>query len=675
MTSKTSLFNLGIFRATIKRNLWGSVLFAIFIFMSTSLIMFFALDKESTWYMMSQTRRPLILTDQYLALPVIMSLVVPTVVALLVFRFVHSKKASVFVHSLPVSRTANYISTIAGALVLMLVPIVLNGAVLLILSFTVYKEFFTPLSCFLWMGINGATIVMMFSVAVFSAMMTGNSFALTLVNVICHFLVMAASASVLGLMTNFLYGFTDNTASNFIQKTQDWNMIFAVINETEHLGRYGTFENSNIWILLGSSIVFYVLGWFLYKKRKLETAEDVAAFSWMNPVFKYLLTTVAALLTFAVLSQVIYEHPMLPIFVTVIVTAIIYFAVEMILKKSMKIWNTWKGYAVFGVVFSCFLMYVIFSSCLGYETRVPDVSEIEKVAVFEGYYSGDKIPWMDDSAVTACAVNNHKKLTQKSRIMKYPDQDVDYYNGINIMYRLKNGKELFRYYSLTPEELYEINEELFKSKEYKQKNENVFSLTEQNVQRIYVSNEAFAIREVKQMKELLENMKKDILALDYSEIVFDAWDAYIEISYIEDFGAHDEAVIRHESVRVNSNFENTIKWFCDNGYGEKLFNPWGQSYCVVTNEEWQNLMEMVDKRNQSGKEEHRPANISDIPEKRIISDTAEKEELREVVFNIRGRSYAGKESLCYLCTVDNVGTLNIVASFNEGFDEIMKFAK
>ncbi|MBQ3573980.1 MAG: hypothetical protein IJA16_05220, partial [Clostridia bacterium] len=152
MTSKTSLFNKGIFKSTIRRYLWGSVLYGILLFMMTSLTVLLAVDKSNLGYSMAKRGVALILDGHYLILPVITALFVPTVVALLVYRFVHSKKTSIFVHSLPVSRTANYISTLMAAFTLMAAPIILNGIILMILSLSGYGPFFDINSCLVWTG-------------------------------------------------------------------------------------------------------------------------------------------------------------------------------------------------------------------------------------------------------------------------------------------------------------------------------------------------------------------------------------------------------------------------------------------------------------------------------------------------------------------------------------------
>jgi hypothetical protein len=95
MTSKTSLFNKGIFYPTLKRYMWGSVLYGIILFLATSLVLLLGVNVENDRYNMNSGRAAMILDGHYLILTVIIGCFVPTVVALLTFRFLHSKKALV----------------------------------------------------------------------------------------------------------------------------------------------------------------------------------------------------------------------------------------------------------------------------------------------------------------------------------------------------------------------------------------------------------------------------------------------------------------------------------------------------------------------------------------------------------------------------------------------------
>ena len=155
MTLRTSLFNSGIFKNTLKRFKWGSFLYFVMLFLSVP----FALLVEDVSrlvdrYALSMDVSPILLRGDYISFPALFAILVPTVVATLVFNNMHSAKQSVFVHSLPVDRKANFVSNLLAAFVLMTAPVLLNGIILLIMSFTAYGQIISSCSVAYWVFVN-----------------------------------------------------------------------------------------------------------------------------------------------------------------------------------------------------------------------------------------------------------------------------------------------------------------------------------------------------------------------------------------------------------------------------------------------------------------------------------------------------------------------------------------
>ncbi len=133
---KTSLFSKGIYKSNLARFKWGSFLYFIILFFSTSFVLLISNYSHMTAetvkrYMLSGG---IILRDDYLIFPMLVASFVPTVTVFLAFDMFSSKKQSVFIHSLPCRRGAVYISSILGAYTLMAIPVLLNGGVLMLIS-------------------------------------------------------------------------------------------------------------------------------------------------------------------------------------------------------------------------------------------------------------------------------------------------------------------------------------------------------------------------------------------------------------------------------------------------------------------------------------------------------------------------------------------------------------
>ena len=264
MISKTSFFNKGIYKSTVKRYAWGSLLYFIVLFLSTTLSVFLNYDETFRYLPLDHFNDyPIILHGSYIALPILLAIVVPTVVALMVFRFIHSKKQAIFIHSLPVSRKANFISSILAAFTLMCIPVIANGAILIFISLLKYGNYFTVPDCVWWMIYNLAGLFLMFSVSVFSANITGNSFAMIIINIIIHVFVFVTVASF-GIMAEaFIYGYRSTNA--IFDVIADGNFAYFVFGFTNKNFR----EDINfvlVFVHCAFALMFYIVSYFLYKK-------------------------------------------------------------------------------------------------------------------------------------------------------------------------------------------------------------------------------------------------------------------------------------------------------------------------------------------------------------------------------------------------------------------------
>ncbi len=680
MTTKTSLFNKGIFKSTLRRYMWGAVLYSIILFMVTSLVILLGVDKDDRWYLMAERGIALILDNQYLFLPVIIGCFVPTVVALLVYRFVHSKKTSVFVHSLPVSRTANYISTILAALTLMAAPIVLNGIILMILSLSVYGAFFNITSCLVWTGVNLLTVFLMFSISTFVSMLTGNTFATVGLNGLIHCFVIIFAAAFSALASCFIYGYYET--NEFLNKSMEWNFVAYLIEIANDLSfkNAPAFDWIKLAVMIVIAVVFYVLGWLLYKKRRMETAEDVAAFSCLNPIYKYLVTFIAALGSFAIFSYMMGERPIVPIIVTSIVSVVVYFAAEMILFKSLKVWNRYKGYLVFVAAFCAMICVFAFTSFFGYETRVPDIEDIENVAIYEYYYQPD-VPWLDNEEIKAYTLSVHKELVEKENIYTAKEHRADYnYNtAMHIKYKLKNGKTLVRRYPINQAKAYEILENLYKFDEYKRR---VVELFDTNIGKIYnigFNHGNALFNNSQSIKEFYSCIEEDIMSLDYSQMRDEnVWNMNVSIEYAPQ-NANDR-YLNTMYLNINANYKNSLQWIRKHGFEEQLFNRESRDLCVLTKDDWKKYTSVEEHATASyGKggmvQAYRIKNFSELTGIERITDSQTKKSIADFVTTKGVRYVPDKEFSYYVCVINEAEHLEVEAAFYDDGSDILELIK
>lgn len=571
MTLKTSLFNKGIYKSTVKRCLWGAVLYFIILLICNILPIVLMGDYHSG--------KDIILDNGLVFGSVILSMFVPTAVALLVFRYIHSKKTSIFTHSLPVTRNSVFVSSLAGAFTLMFVPVLVCGIILLLMALTGYAYCMSVVSCLAWTGMNLLALFLMFSCSCISANITGNGFAMVVLNGLLHGIVPLVTVTVNAVAECFLYGFKNMNEeisqvvySNFVVwlgRSADniaYNYYSGVTGNRQ-------FEFGRMFVYIAIAVLFYVLSWILYKVRNLENAEDVAAFKCLNPIFKYLVTFLAAISSFALFRELLSYSVGWLIVTVAVVTAVAYFGAEMLLKKTLKVWRAYKGFLIFCAGFTALICFTAFTSFFGFEKYVPDARNVESVAVYDHYRYDEH--FSEDGEFAEYVTNWHKNfLDEKQGVILDPSMAGGYYQRTNIVYRLSNGRTVERTYYLSEAEKYSAFEGFYEFKDYKLANYEIFNKNPEDLYSMSLHSDhgaAATIQTQEHRKQLYECLYKDVAELGYGQIYTSTLgNVYLDIEFKNpDFvPGMGGSAISYFNCSLNRNFKNTYKWLKDNGYGE-----------------------------------------------------------------------------------------------------------
>ena len=563
MTTKTSFFNKGIYKSAVKRNIWGSILYFILLSLFTTLPIILIYNPAEVKLLVRPYREfSILLSSDSMVYSLLLSMAVPTVTGLLVFRYMHSKKAAIFTNSLPVSREANFISSALAGYTLMALPVILNGFLLMLLSVCGYSAYFSVVECIMWVGINLFSLFIMFSCTCFASSLTGNSFAMVVLNVLVHTVLVIVASCVVFVAETFLYGLSfENSIVNVFAD----NTFPSVV--------VGMFENGAlavddvvrcIVIPLVAAIVLYGISLMIFRIRRSETAGDVAGFKILNPVFKYLVTLIVALVTTVMISYDVNENP--AIWIIVVITGVVaYFGTEMLLKKSFSVWKSYKGFLIATAVYVLFVVVISQTSFFGYETYIPDMKDVKKISVSDGYYiyGENEIPYFEDEKIIELGMEIHKELIEK----RDNHRNSYDYPIIYIEYELENGEHFSRAYSVPYDEYDKIYEKMYTSIKYKKANEIILN-DSADVLLVGFYNQGLEITDKAHCQEIFECLRKDVEKRSYSDL----WeeDGMLEIDVtllIPEDGRYVDHVY---SINLSPEYKNTYACLKKLGYGEKL---------------------------------------------------------------------------------------------------------
>ena len=581
MTLRTSLFNWGIYKSTLKRFRWGGFLYFVALFFCVPFILLVQ-DAERLVVRYTELRdiTSVILLSNYRVFPTLLALVVPTVAAVLIFNNIHSAKQSIFVHGLPVTRKANYLSSILAGFTLMALPVVLNGLILLVMSFGSYSAVIASWDVFYWIGIQLYILFVMFSIASFTAFLTGNAAAHIGINILVHILPMLMALTIVLICDIFLYGFIQS--GNFIAE-QMLEYTPLVWMFTEGIGNIKLLGQAVSWMYMVGALVVYWLGYLFYKHRKVETCGDVAAFRCFKPILKYTVTTAAAVAIFGILTGM--DFGAVAVFTgTAVVTAIVYFACEMLMNKTFKVFGSYKGYCGFAVCVAAIIAFCAYTSMFGYETKIPETAEIESATVCTTW--GYDMPLTEDQGAIETTRDIHQELIQDIPVV---DENPDNH-FLRVSYILKNGKELHRRYRVSQEVLDYALGRMYAYPDYKMKVTGFDNLNVENATNlmlgVYMPSYNYNIAVNDEAAELLAAAKKDVEELSYRDLEADHMmnirinvhctaEENEQLKLFRRMGEEKEVspyVVKSFELDITPAFANTYQFLREKGYYEEIIS-------------------------------------------------------------------------------------------------------
>lgn len=362
--------------------------------------------------------------------------------AVAVYSYIHNSIATAMYNTLPYKRKTVFISNYVSGLFMLLVPLFVFF--LLLVGIGLNYNCLDILGLLKWLFIFTSVSILLYSAAVTIGMLTGHIIAHIAFFGIANFFFIGMENLISYFLSEYLYGFVSAGSRTTGLMAKATPIIYA-----SNLSNSVQIQNSwLIWIvylLLGFFLTFLALK--LYEKRRMENASDVIAIRQLNPIFKYGFT-ICSSLTFGLMLVSIFNlrnNFFLSLIMLLLAGMIGYFVAEMLLKKSYRVFNTYKGFLIYALILTIFSISV-YNDWYGYAARLPDVNKVEAVA-------------FSDTWLSYYAMNNlqaDKNRVFLDEIPKLPDSlAVTYGNPIdkelslsgNYRYVYRNAE------NLTPEEM------------------------------------------------------------------------------------------------------------------------------------------------------------------------------------------------------------------------------
>lgn len=472
MQSKTSFFNATAFRKNLIRfaPVWG--LYALCL-VAGLFMEYTDTNMARFWfaYHLSQTIQVMSVVNAGYAL----------LVAQLLFGDLYSSRMCNMLHALPLRREGWFVTNLASALVMSLIPTaIMTVFSWVLLANTVFHNAWV-ISLGVFLGAN-LEFILFFGIAAFAVMCTGNRFAMAAGYGLINFGARIGYFLVDTVYTPMLYGVI--TPLTLVRKLTPlesllWEEYFTttaydeILDETGKLipGAVSTFQFGGGWAYLLAwtvvGLVFLALALVLYRKRQLECAGDAVAFPILKPVFNIFCTLFVTAAAVFVPCEMFGAKKTMYLFLA-LGLVVGWFVGKMLLERSTRVFRlkNWYGLAILGVCMAVTLGATKLD-IFGIATYIPDEQKIEKV-----WFSADSPSYTYTEPEDIAKIRRLQELALEDRVegwdtilllpdgssISYTDaeeQGFDLENeeydwtstaSFSLFYTLKNGKEVKREY-------------------------------------------------------------------------------------------------------------------------------------------------------------------------------------------------------------------------------------
>lgn len=402
----------------------------------------------------------------------IMALIFCGLFAMAVFSYTMNSRSVGLMHSLPVNRTTHFFSHV-GAVMGMLTAGKLLVAVLTVLEQAMFGEVAIK-EIALWLLVVTLVEFFFLSLGILCSMVTGWLLAMPVLYAIANALAIMLTQLLRMLGELFYFGYSGNNSYPAITRwlTPVYTMgealgnsvryVEPVIEDTVYNGAAIIVEDSVrqprilnpevpgvLAVYTVVAILMLVFSWFLYTRRASESAGDPVAFDWARPIFRYGVALCGGLALglglFAILTvNSDTTNTALLIFCMALMGVLSYFAVEMVIRKSFRVFRKgWPG----AIVVTAVLALVCIGAKMditGYESRIPDEEKVESVELniyLEDVYINQLVEPETIDAILAL----HEAIVAEGRV----PVELEGNYGVNLEYELEDGTWMRRRYTLS----------------------------------------------------------------------------------------------------------------------------------------------------------------------------------------------------------------------------------
>lgn len=471
------------------------------------------------------------------------------------FSYLHSKVQLDTYHSLPVNRIQLFISKYVSGVLQFFIPFVLHMVVCM--GICVGKDAFSGaalVNAVELIGVLLLVFLLTYAVVIMAVCLTGNIIISMLGSVVlfCYSTVVAFLAEVLfSRFFDTYVSINNNAIGDRFWAFSPLAMLIKLFSQDNYTADYESFKyNADyLWVIAVAAAVYTAIAYVLYQRRASESAGRAIAYWWAEPVLKTLMVVPVAFYSGSFFSEIAgddyYKGPWywFGIIFGYLIFALLF---EIIFRFDVKSALHHKGQLAFNAACVALIAVILRYDALGYDTYVPNESELESCAVsIEGLMGVSPVingnnpnvvyymtMGMSDYRMERVAIHDNPSvlaLARKAAAEGYRyedlDDDMNDYGYILFGFNRKNGKSVYRKYivDITDEETLALIADIFNDSSYKEGTNPLLSEGwKKEYDKLYCmgefTNAVLDMTPAFQTK-LLDTYQKEYMELDFSTVL------------------------------------------------------------------------------------------------------------------------------------------------------------
>lgn len=530
-------------------------------------------------------------------------IVASLILTIILFSYMHSKKAVDLFHAIPVKREKLMLANIIAAAIIIVVPLFVWYLLTTIIK-TCYFGITTQIVLTILNDFACLSITALFTI-VFTAFISSNMGTIFDTFLFTSGLAVSVPLMLLSIKTvldTYLFGFPSNTllADSNIALTSPWSAIYLRLSLWKEQDERVASINIAFLIWLALTIIFLFLALHAYKNRKSEMAEQTDSKGIIKNISKVIVSFLGSVVFgFMFNAYTVRENKVIFVIGAIFGAAVIYFVTEAILMRGVKNFkkSLVPGIVVVGAIgiFSV----IMTSGFFGYETKVPNINQVQSVTIdyigrgqlAEIVSVGDAYEIEQQNSKTTVYPNiRNVTLTgeqAKALIIKLHQQIVENKDvptsddptlSIDISYTLSNGITMHRQYHYTNigEAGVDCLQQLEATEEFKTQVFSVFSMPASSIRSITISNRFQESEEKLPIttdfaNKLNEALKQDIKNESMEEIFTPTLSpvGYLTLDYTISQNMQGKA-FQSNTILITSGYTNTLRVLAEFDYLQYL---------------------------------------------------------------------------------------------------------